>query len=67
MAENVTASDDELLKNIKMLLWGSTVKEDIFKRWAQGNEEYYPGRLSFSEADKIAHTSCYIGVMADEQ
>ncbi|XP_020281116.1 ubiquitin carboxyl-terminal hydrolase FAM188A homolog isoform X1 [Pseudomyrmex gracilis] len=36
MAENVVTSDDELLNNIKKLLWGSTVKEDIFKRWAQG-------------------------------
>lgn len=36
MAENVITSDDELLKNIKTLLWGSTVKEDVFKRWAQG-------------------------------
>ncbi|KAL6440581.1 hypothetical protein ACFW04_003224 [Cataglyphis niger] len=36
MAENVTTTDDEVLKNIKTLLWGSTVKEDIFKRWAQG-------------------------------
>lgn len=38
MAENVIVSDDELLKNIKTLLWGSTVKEDVFKRWAQGKE-----------------------------
>ncbi|XP_012229565.1 ubiquitin carboxyl-terminal hydrolase MINDY-3 homolog [Linepithema humile] len=36
MAENVITSDDELLKDIKKLLWGSTVKEDVFKRWAQG-------------------------------
>ncbi|XP_011882739.1 PREDICTED: protein FAM188A homolog [Vollenhovia emeryi] len=36
MADNVIAGDDELLKNIKTLLWGSTVKEDVFKRWAQG-------------------------------
>ncbi|EZA49363.1 ubiquitin carboxyl-terminal hydrolase MINDY-3 homolog [Ooceraea biroi] len=36
MAENVVASDDELLRNIKTLLWGATVKEDVFKRWAQG-------------------------------
>lgn len=36
MADNAIASDDELLKNIKTLLWGSTVKEDVFKRWAQG-------------------------------
>ncbi|EFN79817.1 ubiquitin carboxyl-terminal hydrolase MINDY-3 homolog [Harpegnathos saltator] len=36
MAENVITSNDELLKNIKSLLWGSTVKEDVFKRWAQG-------------------------------
>lgn len=37
MADNVVASDDELLKNIKTLLWGSAVKEDVFKRWAQGS------------------------------
>ena len=36
MAENVIVGDDELLKNIKKLLWGSNFKEDIFKRWAQG-------------------------------
>ncbi|KAG5309845.1 MINY3 hydrolase, partial [Acromyrmex insinuator] len=36
MADNAIAGDDELLKNIKTLLWGSTVKEDVFKRWAQG-------------------------------
>lgn len=38
MADNAIAGDDELLKNIKTLLWGSTVKEDVFKRWAQGTE-----------------------------
>ncbi|KAG5337376.1 MINY3 hydrolase, partial [Acromyrmex charruanus] len=36
MADNAIAGEDELLKNIKTLLWGSTVKEDVFKRWAQG-------------------------------
>jgi len=36
MADNAIAGDDELLKNIQTLLWGSTVKEDVFKRWAQG-------------------------------
>lgn len=36
MADNAIAGDDELLKNVKALLWGSTVKEDVFKRWAQG-------------------------------
>lgn len=32
MAENAA----ELLENIRILLWGSTVKEDVFRRWAQG-------------------------------
>jgi len=41
MAENVAASDDELLRNIKTLLWGTTVKEDVFKRWAQGNKALF--------------------------
>ncbi|XP_076633566.1 ubiquitin carboxyl-terminal hydrolase MINDY-3 homolog [Colletes latitarsis] len=36
MAENVVHCDDEFLRSIKTLLWGSTVKEDVFKRWAQG-------------------------------
>lgn len=42
MAENVIVGDDELLKNIKKLLWGSNFKEDIFKRWAQGSKELLP-------------------------
>lgn len=58
MAENVVTSD-ELLKNIKTLLWGSTVKEDIFKRWAQGSEEYYPGQLNFLETDDRAHVTLH--------
>ncbi|XP_043462343.1 ubiquitin carboxyl-terminal hydrolase MINDY-3 homolog [Leptopilina heterotoma] len=32
MAENAA----ELLENIKILLWGPSVKEDVFRRWAQG-------------------------------
>ncbi|KAL0117833.1 hypothetical protein PUN28_008907 [Cardiocondyla obscurior] len=36
MADNAVAGDDELLKNVKTLLWGSAVKEDVFKQWAQG-------------------------------
>ncbi|XP_033325335.1 ubiquitin carboxyl-terminal hydrolase MINDY-3 homolog isoform X2 [Megalopta genalis] len=36
MAENVTQYDEEVLRSIKTLLWGSNVKEDVFKRWAQG-------------------------------
>lgn len=35
MAENVQC-DDEFLRSIKALLWGSNAKEDVFKRWAQG-------------------------------
>ncbi|XP_003708674.1 ubiquitin carboxyl-terminal hydrolase MINDY-3 homolog [Megachile rotundata] len=35
MAENVVQCD-ELIRSIKTLLWGSSVKEDVFKRWAQG-------------------------------
>lgn len=36
MAENVFGRDDELLRSIKVLLWGNTIKEDVFRRWAQG-------------------------------
>lgn len=37
MAENVVHCDDEFVHSIKTLLWGNTVKKDVFKRWAQGN------------------------------
>ncbi|XP_066599876.1 ubiquitin carboxyl-terminal hydrolase MINDY-3 homolog [Prorops nasuta] len=36
MAENVPTRDAEYVQNIKTLLWGTSVKEDVFKRWAQG-------------------------------
>ncbi|XP_053975882.1 ubiquitin carboxyl-terminal hydrolase MINDY-3 homolog isoform X1 [Hylaeus volcanicus] len=36
MAENAVQCDDEFLHSIKTLLWGNAVKEDVFKRWAQG-------------------------------
>ncbi|XP_024937967.1 ubiquitin carboxyl-terminal hydrolase MINDY-3 homolog isoform X2 [Cephus cinctus] len=36
MAENVATKDAEIVRNIKILLWGPSVKEDVFKRWAQG-------------------------------
>ncbi|CAL7933865.1 unnamed protein product [Xylocopa violacea] len=36
MAENVSQCDDEFIHSIKALLWGNTVKKDVFKRWAQG-------------------------------
>ncbi|XP_043603191.1 ubiquitin carboxyl-terminal hydrolase MINDY-3 homolog [Bombus pyrosoma] len=36
MAENVVHCDDEFVHSIKTLLWGNTVKKDVFKRWAQG-------------------------------
>lgn len=67
MAENVITSDDELLKNIKTLLWGSTVKEDVFKRWAQGSEIY---QLTFSRemACKVTGTvTCRVGITSDQQ
>lgn len=36
MAENVVHCDDEFVHSIKTLLWGNTIKKDVFKRWAQG-------------------------------
>ncbi|XP_017877343.1 ubiquitin carboxyl-terminal hydrolase MINDY-3 homolog isoform X1 [Ceratina calcarata] len=36
MAENVVQCDDEFIHSIRTLLWGNTVKEEVFKRWAQG-------------------------------
>ncbi|CAK9834213.1 Ubiquitin carboxyl-terminal hydrolase MINDY-3 homolog [Anthophora retusa] len=36
MAENVIQCDNEFVHSIKTLLWGNTIKQDVFKRWAQG-------------------------------
>lgn len=37
MAENVPSTkDDQYLPRVKTLLWGSSIKEDVFRRWAQG-------------------------------
>lgn len=32
----VMAVHEDLVADVKSLLWGPTVKEDVFKRWAQG-------------------------------
>ncbi|KAJ8687407.1 hypothetical protein QAD02_023201 [Eretmocerus hayati] len=32
----VESSREQLVNEVKSLLWGSTVKEDVFQRWAQG-------------------------------
>lgn len=44
MAENVVQGD-ELIRSIKTLLWGNSVKEDVFKRWAQGKSFYFSVNL----------------------
>lgn len=36
MAENVVQCDEEFLRCIKTILWGNNVKEEVFRRWAQG-------------------------------
>lgn len=36
MAENTAARNEQYLRNLRALLWGSTVKQDVFDRWAQG-------------------------------
>ncbi|KAK0089689.1 hypothetical protein PV325_006112 [Microctonus aethiopoides] len=36
MAHNPGTVDEDLIKEIKVLLWGNNVKEDVFNRWAQG-------------------------------
>ncbi|XP_076242777.1 ubiquitin carboxyl-terminal hydrolase MINDY-3 homolog [Calliopsis andreniformis] len=36
MAENVVQCDDEFLCSMKTMLWGNNVKEEVFRRWAQG-------------------------------
>jgi hypothetical protein len=34
--ETATRRHTELINEIKTLLWGPVVKEDVFQRWAQG-------------------------------
>lgn len=58
MADNAIAGDDELLKNVKTLLWGSTVKEDVFKRWAQGTEA--PLCIATNAATRCRHMNLYV-------
>jgi len=33
----LNATDMRELREIKQLLWGDNVREDVFKRWSQGN------------------------------
>lgn len=68
MAENVITSNDELLRNIKTLLWGPTVKEDVFKRWAQGNGvlSQILSAIFCIETSVQSYVRDYIGVMADQ-
>lgn len=69
MADNFIVGDDELLKNIKTLLWGSTVKEDVFKRWAQGTEASRERALLLDAITRRRHTNLHIvsqDLMADE-
>lgn len=68
MADNAIAGDDELLKNIKTLLWGSTVKEDVFKRWAQGTGASREGALLPDAIARRRHTNLHVvfqDLMAD--
>lgn len=37
MAETLPSAIEQELLGIKNLLWGSEIKNDIFKRWSQGN------------------------------
>lgn len=57
MADNAIAGDDELLKNVKTLLWGSTVKEDVFKRWAQSTEAFC---IATNAATRRRHMNLYV-------
>lgn len=57
MAENVSnGNDEETLRDIRNLLWGNAVKEDVFKRWAQGFyfSKYEPTALVQTEGGPCA-------------